>query len=64
MRKFELELDSLKSRLLEMGQVAERMVARASEALVQRDRKIVADVMAARRRSTAFRWRSTAKPCG
>ena len=45
MRKFELELDSLKSRLLEMGQVAERMVARASEALVQRDRKIVADVM-------------------
>ena len=47
MRKFELELDSLKSRLLEMGEVAERMVARASEALVQRDRKIVADVLAA-----------------
>jgi phosphate transport system protein len=46
MRKFELELDSLKSRLLEMGEVAERMVARASEALVQRDRKIVADVLA------------------
>jgi phosphate transport system protein len=47
MRKFELELDSLKSRVLEMGEVAERMVARASEALVQRDRKIVADVLAA-----------------
>ena len=47
MKKFELELDSLKSRLLEMGEVAERMVARASEALVQRDRKIVADVLAA-----------------
>jgi phosphate transport system protein len=46
MRKFELELDNLKNRLLEMGQVAERMVARASEALVQRDRKIVADVLA------------------
>lgn len=46
MRKFELELDGLKSRLLEMGEVAERMVARASEALVQRDRKIVADVLA------------------
>ena len=30
-----------------MGQVAERMVARASEALVQRDRKIVDDVMMA-----------------
>ena len=46
MRKFELELDSLKGRLLEMGEVAERMVARASEALVERDRKIVADVLA------------------
>jgi len=45
MRKFELELDSVKGRLLEMGEVAERMVARASEALVQRDRKIVADVL-------------------
>jgi len=50
MRKFELELDSLKNRLLEMGQVAERMVARASEALVQRDRKIVADVLAGEER--------------
>jgi phosphate transport system protein len=46
MKKFELELDSLKSRLLEMGSVAERMVARASEALVRRDRAIVADVLA------------------
>lgn len=46
MRKFELELENLKGRLLEMGHVAERMVARASEALVQRDRKIVADVLA------------------
>jgi len=46
MRKFELELDSLKNRLLEMGSVAERMVARASEALVRRDRAIVADVLA------------------
>ena len=46
MKKFELELDSLRNRLIEMGQVAERMVARASEALVKRDRAIVADVMA------------------
>jgi phosphate transport system protein len=46
MKKFELELDSLRTRLIEMGQVAERMVARASEALVKRDRAIVADVMA------------------
>ena len=46
MKKFELELDSLKNRLLEMGSVAERMVARASEALVRRDRAIVADVLA------------------
>ena len=54
MRKFELELDSLKNRLLEMGQVAERMVARASEALVQRDRKIVADVLAGEERLDRF----------
>jgi len=54
MRKFEVELDSLKSRLLEMGQVAERMVARASEALVQRDRKIVADVLAGEERLDRF----------
>ena len=46
MKKFEVELDSLKNRLLEMGSVSERMVARASEALVRRDRAIVADVLA------------------
>jgi len=46
MKKFELELDSLRNRLLEMGTVAQRMVARASEALVKRDRAIVADVLA------------------
>ena len=45
MRRFELELDALKARILEMGGVAERMVARASEALVKRDRAIVADVL-------------------
>jgi phosphate transport system protein len=54
MKKFELELDNLKNRLLEMGQVAERMVARASEALVQRDRKIVADVLAGEERLDRF----------
>jgi phosphate transport system protein len=54
MRKFELELDNLKNRLLEMGQVAARMVARASEALVQRDRKIVADVLAGEERLDRF----------
>ena len=54
MRKFELELDSLKNRVLEMGQVAERMVARASEALVPRDRKIVADVLAGEERLDRF----------
>jgi phosphate transport system protein len=46
MKKFELELDALKGRVLEMGRVAERMVARASEAFVKRDRAIVADVLA------------------
>jgi phosphate transport system protein len=46
MKKFELELDNLRSRVLEMGKVAERMVALASEALVKRDRAIVADVLA------------------
>ena len=45
MRRFELELDALKAKILEMGVVAERMVARASEALVKRDRAIVADVL-------------------
>ena len=54
MRKFEQELDSLKKRLLEMGQVAERMVARASEALVKRDRAIVADVLAGEERLDRF----------
>jgi phosphate transport system protein len=54
MKKFELELDNLKNRLLEMGHVAERMVARASEALVQRDRKIVADVLAGEERLDRF----------
>jgi phosphate transport system protein len=46
MRKFELELEALKGRVLEMGAIAERMVARASEALVKRDRAIVVDVLA------------------
>src|SRR5688572_13024197 len=45
MRRFELELDALKAKILEMGVVAERMVSRASEALVKRDRAIVADVL-------------------
>lgn len=54
MRKFELELENLKGRLLEMGREAERMVARASEALVQRDRKIVADVLAGEERLDRF----------
>jgi len=45
MRRVELELDALKAKILEMGVVAERMVARASEALVKRDRAIVADVL-------------------
>src|SRR5688572_20761858 len=45
MKRFELELDALKEKILEMGVVAERMVSRASEALVKRDRAIVADVL-------------------
>ncbi len=45
MKRFELELDALKAKILEMGVVAERMVSRASEALVKRDRAIVADVL-------------------
>jgi phosphate transport system protein len=45
MRRFELELDALKNQILEMGVVAQRMVARASEALVKRERAIVAEVL-------------------
>jgi phosphate transport system protein len=47
MQKFEHELTAIKQRLLEMGAQAERMVVWASDALLKRDRAIVAKVMEA-----------------
>lgn len=46
MKKFEHELESLKLRVMEMGEVAESMVGWASNALIERDREIVQRVLA------------------
>ena len=62
MKKFEQELASIKQRVMDMGAVAETMVARASEALLSRDAASFPRCARTRRRSTAVRWRSTAKP--
>ena len=47
MKKFEQELADVKRRVMEMGALAEQMVAWSSDALVKRDRAIVAEVLAA-----------------
>ena len=44
MKKFEQELASIKQRVMDMGSVAEAMVARASQALVSRDPALIAQV--------------------
>jgi len=54
MKKFEEELASLKQRLMEMGGVAESMVASASNALLERDRAIITQVLAAEERLDRF----------
>jgi phosphate transport system protein len=46
MKKFEQELETLKQRVMEMGEVAESMVAWASTALVGRDRALIQKVQA------------------
>jgi phosphate transport system protein len=50
MKKFEHELVALKQRVMEMGALAESMVAMASDALLKRDRGIIAEVRAAEER--------------
>ena len=47
MKKFEQELADVRRRVMEMGALAEQMVAWSSDALVKRDRAIVAEVLAA-----------------
>jgi phosphate transport system protein len=50
MKKFEHELVALKQRVMEMGALAESMVAMASDALLKRDRGIIAEVRATEER--------------
>jgi phosphate transport system protein len=50
MKKFEQELQRLKQRVVQMGHTAEQMVAWASDALLKRDRAIVAQVQEAEHR--------------
>jgi phosphate transport system protein len=47
MKKFEQELATVRARVMEMGALAELMVAWASDALLKRDRAIIAEVLAA-----------------
>ena len=54
MKKFEQELASLKQRLMEMGGLAEWMVASASNALLERDRAIITQVLAAEEKLDGF----------
>jgi phosphate transport system protein len=54
MKKFEQELASVKDRVMEMGALAERMVAWASDALLKRDRAIIAEVLAAEEKLDRF----------
>src|SRR6266540_5066824 len=46
MKKFEQELDSLKRRVMEMGQTTEEMVARSTAAVIDRDAGAFEQVLA------------------
>ncbi len=46
MKKFEAELSALKGRVLRMGEVAQRMISRAVESLVERDASRMQQVLA------------------
>ena len=54
MNKFEQELMDVKARVMEMGALTERMVAWASNALITRDRAVVAEVLAAEEKLDRF----------
>ncbi|MGH9384672.1 MAG: phosphate signaling complex protein PhoU [Vicinamibacterales bacterium] len=45
MKKFEQELDNLKQQVMKMGEVAEQMVIWASDAMLERDRAIIQQVL-------------------
>ena len=54
MNKFEQELTGVKAKVMEMGALTERMVAWASNALISRDRAVVAEVLAAEEKLDRF----------
>jgi phosphate transport system protein len=54
MNKFEQELTGVKARVMEMGALAERTVAWASNALITRDRAVIAEVLAAEEKLDRF----------
>ena len=54
MSRFEQELDNLKRQVMEMGELAESMVAWAAAALIERDRAIIQQVLAAEPRLDRF----------
>jgi phosphate transport system protein len=54
MKKFDQELATLKQHVMEMGALAESMIAWASEALINRDRAIITRVLAAEEKVDRF----------
>ena len=54
MKKLEHDIEQLKTRVIEMGGLAEQMVAWASDALIKRDKAIVARVAEAEQRLDRF----------
>jgi phosphate transport system protein len=54
MKKFEQELDSLKRRVMEMGQTAEEMVAKSTAAIIDRDPSAIEQVLADEARLDRF----------
>jgi phosphate transport system protein len=54
MKKFEIELANLKRRLVEMGELAESMVALASSALIKRERALTSQVRTSEARLDRF----------
>jgi len=54
MHRFEQELAGIKQRVMDMGALAERMVAWASTALIKHDRAVIAEVLAAEEKLDRF----------
>ena len=64
MKQFQQELATLKQRVVEMGELAESMVAGASDALINAERAASSRCSRTNRSSIVFRSRSTAKRSG